>query len=331
MRKTHVIAFGVTPVLLLLLCTVPSAAVAQQSAEPQQTEPQKTPAPSPRTVIPVAEVATQATEVSNLLHTLSAQFASSSAIATIHKVLPEVSETIALELAATISILQKQLWQRRQLQTTGWLNVLTGQATQLYNMLHHLADLHQTWTDTHAAAQLAQAPESILQQIDTTLATIAAAQTPLQTQRTAVLSLQSHVAQEVARCGSALAQIAQFQQQAVTKILGRDGLPIWSAALWADVRTALPERLSKVTAAYWADILHYARGAHAATRRALCGPGAGFWRGGRSSGGWRPAWRYRLPSWSSSTPTLRRCWSRCSSPQSPWHSYRSRYERYSRS
>lgn len=270
MRKVYAIAYGVTLVLLLLLCAGPDTALAQQTTAPQQTEPQKTPAPPSRTVIPVAEVATQATEVSNFLRMLSVKFALNPEIATIHKVLPAVSETIALELAATINLLQKQptlealqtqqqLWQRRQLQTTDWLNSLTGQATQLHDMLHRLADLHQTWADTHAAAQLAQAPESILQQIDVTLAAIAAAQTPLQTQRTAVLGLQSRVAQEVARCGSALAQIAQFQQQAVTGIFGRDGFPIWSAALWADVRTALPKRLSTVTAALWADILHYAR------------------------------------------------------------------------
>jgi hypothetical protein len=87
-------------------------------------------------------VATQATEVSNLLRTLRAQFAPSPAIETIQNGLPEVSRTIELELAATINILQQQptlealqtqqqLWQRRQLQTAGWLNVLTGQATQI--------------------------------------------------------------------------------------------------------------------------------------------------------------------------------------------------------
>ena len=57
----------------------------------------------------------------------------------------------------------------------------------------------------------------------------------------------------------ALAQIAQVQQQAVTGILVRDGLPIWRAALWAEARTALPERVRQVAAAYWADILHYVR------------------------------------------------------------------------
>jgi hypothetical protein len=146
---------------------------------------------------------------------------------------------------------QEQRWQRRQRQTTGWLHVVTGLATQLQQALHRLADLHTTWTATHVAAQLAQAPEPILQQINATLSALAAAQTPLQAQYTAVLDLQSRVAHEVARCEQALAQIAQVQQQMVTWLMRRDGLPIWHAALWAEARRALPERVRQVAAASW--------------------------------------------------------------------------------
>ena len=42
-------------------------------------------------------------------------------------------------------------------------------------------------------------------------------------------------------------------------MLRRDGLPIWRAALWAEARSALPERVRQVAAAYGADILHYVR------------------------------------------------------------------------
>jgi hypothetical protein len=76
-------------------------------------------------VIPVAEVATQATEVVKFLRTLRAQGVLSSAIDTIHRVLPEVSGTIDLERTATSTMLQgqptleilqtqQQLWQRRR-------------------------------------------------------------------------------------------------------------------------------------------------------------------------------------------------------------------------
>ena len=56
----------------------------------------------------MAEVATQATEVSKLLRTLSTQVVPNPTIDTIHRVLPEASGTIALELAATSTLLQGQ-------------------------------------------------------------------------------------------------------------------------------------------------------------------------------------------------------------------------------
>src|SRR5215510_9012494 len=265
MRKTSAIVGGLTTLLLVLLGVVPGTAVAQPSAASQQT-----PASPPGTVIPVAEVATQATEVAKLLRTLSAQVVPSPAIDTIHRVLPEVSGTIDLELAATSTMLQgqpalellqtqQQLWQRRQLQMTGWLHVLTERATHLQEAGHRLSALHTTWTATHAAAQQAQAPEPILQQIDATLAAIAAAQTPLEAQRVAVLDLQSRVAHEVARCEQALAQIAQVQQQAVTGILVQDGLPLWRPALWTEARTALPAHVHQVATVYGSDLLRYVR------------------------------------------------------------------------
>jgi small-conductance mechanosensitive channel len=74
-----------------------------------------------------------------------------------------------------------------------------------------------------------------------------------------VLALQSRVAYEVARCEQALAQIAQVQQQAVTGLLVRDGLPLWHAALWTEARQALPERVHQVLTTYWSDILRYVR------------------------------------------------------------------------
>ena len=56
-------------------------------------------------MIPVAEVAAQATEVSKFLRTLNTQLVPSPTIDTIHRVLPKASGTIDLELAATGTLL----------------------------------------------------------------------------------------------------------------------------------------------------------------------------------------------------------------------------------
>ena len=260
MRMTSTMAGRSTHVLLLLLCVVAGTAGAQQRIESHTT-----PASAPGAAIPVAEVATQATEVATLLRTVRTEVGPSPALATIHTGLPEVSATIDLELAATSTLLQgqptlavlqrqQQRWQRRHQQTTGWLHVLTGEATHLQAVAHRLSALHTTWDATRVAAQQAPAPAPILQQIDATLADLSAAQTPLEAQRVAVLDLQSRVAHAVARCEQALAQLAQAQQQAVTGMLVRDGLPLWQAALWTEAGAALPARVRQVATAYWVRI-----------------------------------------------------------------------------
>jgi hypothetical protein len=196
------------------------------------------------------------------------QVVPSPAIDTINKGLPEVSGTIDLELAATSTMLrgqptlealqtQEQFWQRRHQQTTAWLHVLTERASHLQQVEHRLTALHTTWSATHTAALQAQAPAPLLQEIDTTLAAIVTAQTPLEAQRTTVLDLQSRVAHEVARCEQVLAQIAQMQQQAVTEILVPHGLPLWRVALWTEARRALPEHLHEIATAYWMELRRY--------------------------------------------------------------------------
>ena len=78
----------------------------------------------------------------------------------------------------------------------------------------------------------------ILQQIDATLAAIEAAQQPHQTRRDEILNLQSKVAEQVAACNTALAQITRLQQMAVGGIFTPENPPIWDANLRA--RAALP-------------------------------------------------------------------------------------------
>ena len=292
-------------------------------------------------MIPVAEVATQATEVSKLLRTLSAKVVPSPAIDTIHRVLPEVSGTIDLELAATSTMLQgqptlellqtqQQLWQRRQLQMTGWLHVLTGRATQLQEVLNRLdRPAHDLDRDPRCRAAGAGARADPPADRRHAGRHCRRHRHPWQAQRTAVLDLQSRVAHEVARCEQVLAQIAQVQQQAVTGMLVRDGLPLWRAALWAEARTALPERVRQVATAYWADILHYVRDPaeglplHAGLFLVLVlAFGAARRQVPAVAGGWRGS--LVRPQGVPAPRTRQRCWSRCSSPPRPFRRYRSR-------
>jgi potassium efflux system protein len=142
---------------------------------------------------------------------------------------------------------------------TEWLNVLTKRAAGLQDALNHLAKLQGLWTRTRDEAQTSKVPAPILQQIGETLAAIEAAQTPLRTQLSAVLDIQGRVAAKVATSQTALARIAAIQQSAVKGIFVRDSQLIWSFELWANGLNTLPERVLKIAAQYWSDIMQYIR------------------------------------------------------------------------
>ncbi|MGH7845524.1 MAG: hypothetical protein ACREQW_10185, partial [Candidatus Binatia bacterium] len=89
-------------------------------------------------MIPLGDIATRATKVSNLLGNLTASAAPSAQIESIAKTLPELSEKLdaqfmatpkSLEAEPTLETLQneQQQWHSAQLQATGWLNALTLQ------------------------------------------------------------------------------------------------------------------------------------------------------------------------------------------------------------
>ncbi len=253
------LAWSFLAILLLLAPTVPGEAVDQQAPPPKAA-----PAPPPPATIPLAEVATRATEVSALLRTFEALGAPSRKIAAVQSQLPAESARLELELQRTLSILQRQptlvwlegaqeLWVHWQRPMTTWLHELTQRATQLQEGLTRLADEQQTWTQTQDAARAAKAPGSILQQIAEVLAAIEQEQKALLAQRATVLDLQSRVAREVSRCQTALAQIAEAQKHVLEGLLVRDHPPLWSGELWG----AWPEGFRRVrdnAAGWWVGI-----------------------------------------------------------------------------
>src|SRR4029453_7413067 len=205
----------------LLVLAVPGNAAEQKSPEAQKPS-----VPPPPAVIPVAEIATQATQVGNLIRGFATNIPAGSEIKTIRKFLPQVSADIGLELESTANILketpsletlqaQEQIWPQRQSHLTVWLNVLTERAIKLQNALNLLKTQQDRGTRTRDAEQSSNVPAPILSQIDATIGAIEAGQTPLQAQRDDLLDLQSKIAQEITRCGSALAQIAQVQESVV--------------------------------------------------------------------------------------------------------------------
>jgi small-conductance mechanosensitive channel len=255
---------------LLAILTLLAPAAPSVAADQKAVTSQAGPALPAAAAIPMAQVATRAAEVLNLLPILTAQLAPSAQIQAIVTQLPEVNERIDVDLSGTAQMLRKapslstiaahqQVWRGRQVQTSGWLNLLTQRATELQSTLGRLADMRATWVETRAAARAAGAPAGILQQVDAVLTAIESTETPFQTQRSTVLDLQSRVAQDVARCGSALALFAQAERIAMGGLLARDSLPIWSAEQWRQARATFSARVLDVTTAWWGSLVQYAQ------------------------------------------------------------------------
>jgi small-conductance mechanosensitive channel len=255
-------------VAVVAFCALPS--IGGFAAEQKTAEAPRPASVPPPLAIPLEDIATRATEVSNLLVILTTSAAANADIESIAKMLPDISEKLDRQLAATTKTLTaepsldtlqslQQDWQRRELETKRLLSRLTAQATKLEAALTQLGDLQKTWSSTRAAAQETKAPDPILQQIDATLAAITTAQGQIQSEHTTLLNLQSRVAPEVTKCGTALTQIGQVQQKAVAGILLPDVPPIWQPGSWADALTALPEHVRSIAAADWSDIVTYAR------------------------------------------------------------------------
>src|SRR5262249_43971216 len=85
------------------------------------------------------------------------------------------------------------------------------------------------------------------------------AENSLAARRTALLDLQSVVAQEVTRSAAMLANFTQVQQRAMGGILTRDSPPLWSVKAWANARGTVWARIGDVVSVRQADMAEYLR------------------------------------------------------------------------
>ena len=180
---------GILLVVLMLLlgfcpATVPS--VVAQASDAQK----EAPVDQTQTVIAPDNVATRATEVSNLLAELTTQFASLPEVDDIRTKFLKARQTIVAEIddaqsalqgTATIETLQdlQARWKPRQMEIGGWLDQLTQKALALQDALSRLEDMHALWTRTRDNLRVSSAPPATLQQVEQVLKAIEVGQSTL--------------------------------------------------------------------------------------------------------------------------------------------------------
>jgi small-conductance mechanosensitive channel len=258
----------------LLICAWPmSARVLAAESLPQvaPTQPPSVvaaPSPVPPAPIPIERIAPSIAQTAHLLRVFSSQRVPGGAIEAIGDALPAVSAEFAADLERTLSMLQEQpslealqgtdqLWSSRQLALNAWLEILTGRVTRLQETLTQIAALRETWTLTREAAAAGGAPAPMLNQIDATLAQLAAAEPLDQARRDEALDLQGAIAREVARCETVRTRIQEVQQGTTGGLLARTSRPLWDPDLWRRGLAVLQVRAHQVYAAYQADLSAY--------------------------------------------------------------------------
>ena len=223
---------------VIVLSPLPGTAAEQQATEPSKLSAASSAAPTTPVAIPLADIAAKAGEASILTSNLITSAGRVGQVEIISNSLPALGQKLderdretkeTLKNEPTLEALQtlQQRWQRDHVETNLRLHTLTQHARTLQDDLAQLGALQQTWSRTRASAEASNAPVPILQQIDSTLSAISQAQEKFETERRAILNLQSRVAEHLSKCTAALAQIAQAQQTAVAGILTPDAPPIW--------------------------------------------------------------------------------------------------------
>ena len=213
----------------------PPPPTASVSAAPVSSPP---PQPTP---IPLADVITQvdAAQASLEEPSLAVGLADGT---TITRDLPAVTQEISAQLAETTQLLKPGVlletlgdlevrWAKLGEQLGLWTRSLTNRANLIDKQLALLPELQATWKTTREAAQASDTPPEIRQRIDNVLAEIARTESTLQKRRAAILTEQSHVAEQSKRVAGAIASIRAAQNAAVSGLFVRDSPPIWSPEL----------------------------------------------------------------------------------------------------
>jgi len=271
-RASTMIRLATLGIALLVLAGMPALGVPAPLNPPPAPAPSKAPAPaSPAPAsIPAPEVAKRADEVAKLLRDFDALLGPGTTVETIEKRLPEFTGRIAAQADVTERQLDAEAigsvlddltlqWQATRAELAGYVTILEERATALEKAQERLSVLRETWTRGRADAQASRAPAQVTERIDGVLASIAAARSRLQQQRSAILVLQDRVAQEVAQCEGMLERIESARQAAARGLVDRDSPPLWQAGQLALATRELPDRIRRAASADMIQLGQFAR------------------------------------------------------------------------
>jgi len=238
------------PVSLLLLCFA-FGAQAQNTSPSSTASPSATPTAAP-TAVPLPDIVSASDSASEGLDEIQSELSSNKTLDNVTRELVATTQEIDARELETRRILRPGVpletlgdfatrWQTLGDQLTAAGRQLTDRATALDRELTRMSATRTTWKATLELAGKSNAPPEVVQRINQVLQGIDTTEEMLQKRRAAVLSLQTHVAEQAQRANSALRSIRSAQSAAVNRLWLQDSPPIWSP----EVRTAAAQSLGR--------------------------------------------------------------------------------------
>jgi small-conductance mechanosensitive channel len=214
------------------------AASAQPGARPAATAAPSAQGPgSTITAIPIPEIAQRAEQASTLLRSAQAPEATeyrdaelelTEAAEWIDKHQVSTTETLASSPSANALVSLADSWQAMRSRLVALNGKLTRRATLAQQRVEQIETMRATWVATQASAREAAAPPTVLEQIEGTMAVVAAARRSAADGLAYVLALQDRTVKEIARCDEALGRIAKTDNAQAGSLLAPDAPPMWA-------------------------------------------------------------------------------------------------------
>jgi potassium efflux system protein len=235
---------------LLFLCFA-SGAQAQNASPSPTPSLSATPTAAP-TAVPLPDIVAASDSASEELNEIQSELSSNKTVDYVTRELAATTKEIDARELETRRILRPGVplealgdfetrWQKLADQLTASSRQLTDRATALDREVTQMSATRTTWKATLEFAGKSNAPLEVMQRINQVLQGIDATEEVLQNRRAAVLSLQTHVAEQTQRVNSGLRSIKSAQGAAVNRLWVQDSPPIWSP----EVRTAATQSLGR--------------------------------------------------------------------------------------
>jgi potassium-dependent mechanosensitive channel len=191
-------------------------------------------------VIAVQDIPLEADRLMNVLRSLEERVAPTGTTRDIEARLPVMAQRIVdaqletkdqLGAASSMTVLTNlaDLWLGIQGDLKVWADRLRVRAAEIGTILEQLAGMADTWTRTRDEARRTKAPPALLKHTEEALAAITKTQDLASARRSALLTVQVKVGEQLALVEVASTQVARTMSADLSTVLQRDGVPVWEA------------------------------------------------------------------------------------------------------